>query len=267
MIITPRQLKLIHYYYFAMGIFGLANAFFIGIGSPFSIIFLAFYVFNSAISWYIAHVARRKMSGYIVVQSIGFFIWHILLSVITVGMTTLVWMSGIIPEVGLLTAMMMANYFVLFMAGLWYLFTRTDFVSGLFTVYDTYLFKKSKEFMLRIKRKYRGFFGRDIVTDDEIRNYEYGTIQEVDDNLISAWKNKSKLQYVLECLGRIELSLARHVLQYLREELSSLRSSNDPDSIRLARRAEKEIADRSKDIAQFERNFYKKTGESEFISL
>ncbi len=50
MIVTVNQLRLIHYFYFIMGIFGLTNAFFVGIGTILSMPFLVFYALNSAIS-------------------------------------------------------------------------------------------------------------------------------------------------------------------------------------------------------------------------
>ena len=267
MIITIRQLKLIHYYYFAMGIFGLTNAILIGFGSIFSIIFIIFYVLNSGVSWYVALVARKKMTDYVIVQSLGFFVRHVAVSVLTVGATTLFWISGLVPDAGLLNTMLMANYFVLFVAGLWYMPPRTDFVGELFTIYDNYLFKKSKSFMLGVRRAHREFFGRELVTETQIRDYEYGTINDVDDNLISAWKNKSKMQYVLECLGRIEISLSRFALKIMREKLFFLGGLSDTyENQKLRDDAKRELAEREKDVNEFEKSFYRKTGESEFIS-
>jgi hypothetical protein len=266
MIVTVNQLQLIHYYYFIMGIFSLTNAFFMGFGSPFSLIFLAFYTLNSLISWYMASVARKRMSDYVIVQSLRFFMTHTILTILTVGGTTLVWVSGLIPDIFLLNMLLMANYFVLFLAGLWYILTRTDFVGSLFTVYSSRLFRKSKGFIIRVKETYWDFFGRQLVTEEDIKNYKYGTISEVDENLISAWKNRGKLQYVLECLGRIELSLARHALQYLREKLSFLKTSqSSAENERLINRTESELSEKQRDIMEYEKAFYKKAGESQLL--
>jgi hypothetical protein len=265
MIVTVNQLRLIHYFYFVMGIFGLANAIFMGFGSPFSMLFLAFYAVNSGISWYMAHVARRKMSSYVVVQSLGFFISHTILAVLTVGGTTLIWVSGIIPDIQLLSTLLTANYFAVFLAGLWYGLIRADFIRDLFTIYDSHIFKKAKAFIIRIKEAYCDFFGRQLVTVEEIRDYRYGTIGEVDENLISAWKNRKKLQYVLECLGRIELSMARHALQRLREKISFLRMTPGNENEKPIARAEGKLHDRENEILKYEKTFYRKTGESELL--
>ena len=266
MIITVGHLKLIHYYYFAMGIFCFSSVFFIGFDSPFSFVFLLLYAMNSGISWYVAHIARKGMSKYVVLQSLGFFLKHVVLSVLTVGLTVTFWISGFLPDTGLINMFLMANYFVLFVAVMWYAYTRTSFVKGLFTIYDSYLFRMSKEFILKVKRNHRSFFGSDLVSDIEIRGYDYGTIKEVDNNLISAWKNKSKLQYVLECLGRIELSLARHDLKFIMQKISFWKTS-PPDSENqfLIKMAENNLTEKKRDIMLFEKSFYEKTGESEFL--
>jgi hypothetical protein len=265
MIVTINHLKLIHYFYFFMGIFGLTNAIFMGIGTPFSMIFLAFYAVNSGVSWYMANVARKRMSDYVVVQSLGFFIKHSILTVLTVGGTTLLWFSEIITDLNLLSSLLTVNYFALFLAGLWYGLIRMGFVSSLFTIYDSYLFRKAKGFMIRIRKAYMDFFGRQLVTESEIRDYGYGTIKDVDENLISAWKNRNKLQYVLECMGRIELSMARHALQELRERIILLLTSLDDERSRLVKRAELELRYKEGEIRKYEKAFYLKSGESEFL--
>jgi hypothetical protein len=263
MIVTVDQLKLIHYFYFVMGIFGLTNALFMGFGSPFLAIFLALYMVNSSVSWYIAHVARKKMSDYVVVNSLGFFISHTLLTILTVAGTTLIWVSEIITDVYLLSALLMTNYFVFFLAGLWYCLMRLDFVRDLFTIYDSYVFTKSKGFIIKVKDKYQAYFGRSLVTDEEIREYKYGTIKEVDGNLMSAWRNKSKTQYVLECLGRIELSMTSHALERLREKISFLRASAEGQNS--IKRAEEQLREKERNMMEYEKAFYRKTGESELL--
>jgi hypothetical protein len=261
MIITIGQLKLIHYYYFAMAIFGVVNAFFVGFDSLFSQVFLVFYILNSGVSWYIANVARKKMKDYVVIQSLRFFLNHVIITVLTVGVTLVIWISGVLTDVNLLKTLMTANYFALFLAGLWYAFSRTDFAKELFTVYDSYLFKKCKEFIIKIKDRYRNFFGGEIVSDEDIKRYKYGTNTEVDTNLVSAYQNRSKIQYVLECLGRIELSLARSAIDYLKERIGVLKISNDPANERLIQRAEKMLIQKERNIVDYEKAFYSKTAE------
>jgi hypothetical protein len=262
MIITVDQLKLIHYYYFMMGIFSLTNAILLGFTNIFSFIFLGFYILNSSISWYMAAVARKKMKDYIILNSLRFFINHSILTVITVAGTTFVWVSEIITDIFLLNALLMANYFVLFLAGLWYVLTRTDFVRSLFTVYDNYIFSRSKNFIIGIKEKHWNYYGRQIVSKEEIKKYRYGTIPEVDDNLLSAWNNKGKKQYILECLGRIELALARQALDLIRDKVSTLKStSTNVEDENLLILNEKIMKDREEAIMEYEKEFYRKAGE------
>jgi hypothetical protein len=260
MIITVKQLKLIHYFYFVIGIFGLTNAILLGVGSLFSLIFLGFYIANSGVSWYIAYVARRKMRDYLVVQSSSFFVNHTLLTLVTVALTIAVWVSGLITDLVLLNSLLLINFYVLFMAGMWYALTRTDFVSELFSVYDNFVFGRSKEFIIGIKRKNRGIFGSDLVTDKSIRDYKYGTIQEVDYNLVTAWKNRKNKKFAIECMGRIQLTIASKAIDKIQEDLFALGGLPDRyENQKLIKQTKEEIKRRERDLMYFERNFYKKT--------
>ena len=156
------------------------------------------------------------------------------------------------------------NYFVLFLAGLWYTITRTDFVSELFTIYDNYLFGKSKSYMLGVKRRHGAFFGRSLVMDSQLKGYKYGTNQDADQNFLSAWKNKGNEQFVLECLGRIEMALARDDISSMKDRLYGLKVSLDPESQKLAEMMERQIKEKEQDIMHYEKMFYAKTGESEY---
>ena len=265
MIITPGQLSTIHYYYFAMGTFGFCSMFFIGLDSLFSLIFLAFYVVNSAVGWYVAYVSRKRMKDYIIPQTMDFFLRHTVITLFCVGLAAGVWSSGFFTDAFLLNSIIMANYFVLFLAGLWYAFTRMDFFKDLFRFYDSYMLRKSKELIIRTRDAHKGFFGRELVKKKDIESYIYGTSHDVDENLISAWKNRRKFQYVLECMGRIELSLARSQIEQAKDNLYRLKVSTDPVEQRIARRNEQDIVGMERDVVRYEKEFYSKTGESDYL--
>ncbi len=266
MIITVRHLQIIHYYYFAIGMFSLTNAFFIGFDSIFSLIFIVFYAINSGVSWYIASVARKRMKDYIILQSLVFSIKHIVVTVASVAVTTLVWVSGIIPDVGLLNTLLMANYFVLFLAGMWYMIIKTDLAKGYFTIYDNLKFRRSKEFIIKVRNEHNRFFGRELVTDNVIRAYRFGSVMEVDNNMISAWRNKDNLQYALGCMGMIELALARNVVDDLRGKvLQRGAMPSTPDNQRILSGSQRELEEEERDIMEYEKVFYRKTGQGEFL--
>ncbi len=262
MIITVGQLKLIHYYYFAMGIFSVTNAFFVGFGSLFSILFMAFYGVNLVISMYIATVARRRMRDYIIIQSLGFFLKHVLITVATVGVTTLIWVSNVFQDVGLLSTMIFVNYLFLFLAGMWYILARTEFTHDLFQFYDTRIFRKSKKFMISIRRMNRTYYDRQLVTERDIDTYKFGSIKVVDENILDAWKNKEQGKFVMECMGRIELSIARFNLEDLQEKVSNLGlRTRDPLLIKELEKYEKRLKEKRKEIMLYEKEFFRKTGE------
>jgi hypothetical protein len=260
MIITIRQLQAIHYYYFCMGIFSLSNAFFMGFDSLFSFIFLGFYAANSAVAWFVANVSRKRMKDYIVIQSRGFAIRHVAATVLTVIATTIIWSSNAIPDVGLLNALLMANYTVMFLAGMWYVITRTDLSRELFAVYDNHAFGRSKSFIIRVRQVHWKMFGRHLVTESDIRSYKYGSLKGVDENMTDAWRHRKKMQYVLECMARIELALARRSLGELKERISSLKLSPESrDNLRLIRESEQEYVQEERDIMEYEKEFYRKS--------
>lgn len=266
MIITVRQLQIIHYYYFAMGIFSLTNAIFVGFESFFSLIFLGFYGANSAVAWYLAMVARKRMRTYVVVQSMGFAVRHVIVTLLAVLATSLIWVTDIIPDTGLLNSLLMVNYFVMFLAGMWYVIARTDLTKGAFQIYDNHVFRKSKKLIIRMRHAYHNFFGRQLVTEHELQDYSFGLIREADENFMNAWKNRKNLQYVLECMGRIEIALARSSLARLNESIGDLK--REPPSKyneKLIAQSEKEADDEERSIIEYEKELYRKSGESEFL--
>jgi hypothetical protein len=266
MIVTIKQLQAVHYYYFLMGIFSLINAIFFGFASLLSYMFIVFYVLNSIISWYVAWVARKKMSDYVVVQSAIYFIKHTILTLGLVAFTILIWVYDIIPNVLLLHLIIGANYFVIFLAAMWYGMSRFGFIKSFFTIYDSYVFRKSKGFILKLRSSNLGFFGREIISERDIDDYKYGSVDEVDDNMVSAWRNQDKKQYCMECLARIELALARQGLNYIRDKIAFLRSlpKNKQDAA-LLEDVEDDLIEKKVDIMEFEKSFYVKSGESKFL--
>ena len=266
MMITIRQLQAIHYYYFCMGIFSLASAFFLGFETLFSVIFLGFYASNSLVAWYVAHVSRKRMKDYVVVQSKGFAINHVISTVLTVLAATGIWSSGLIPDVGMLNTLIMVNYMVMFLAGMWYVITRTDLTKGILQLYDNRVFSRSKKFIIRVREAHWKHFGRHLVPDRVFSGYKYGSVKEVDENMISAWKNKSKTQYVLECLARIEMALARKGMAKLKEQLNDLkRSPPSPYNNKLIRETEAELATEQSSLLAYEKQYYQKTSEGKFL--
>lgn len=261
MIISVRQLKLIHYYYFAMGIFSFTNAIFAGIGTFLSYIFLVFYGIFLIISWYIAYVARKQLREYIIISSRSFFIKHIALTVGTVLLTSFIWIFGIIPEAEFLYMLMFANYLVFFMAGMWYILTRTDFVRSLFAFYDKRQFRKAKEFIIRTRKENFNYYGRELITAIDINEYQYGFIVEVDEMMESARDNRANKQYALECLGRIELALARKRLDVIGRKMTDMTAmAPTPVNLKELGKTQREFKDLEHDIIEFEKLFYEKSG-------
>jgi hypothetical protein len=264
MIITVRQLQLIHYYYFIMGIFALSNAIFLGIGSPYFLLFIMFYIVNSTISWYIAVVARETMKNYIIIQSLAFAIKHMIATVAAVAIAAVIWMGGTMMEFSVLSALLMTNYMILFLAGIWYVLTRTDFAKKLFPLYDDYMFRRSRNFVIRTREKNWKYFGIRLITEREITNYKYGTLPDVDSNMLSAYRNRGQLRYVMECIGRIEMLLSQMLIERLSDEIKTARLMyRDGSSDWKLREMENMIIQERQNYKKFEMRFYEKTGEGE----
>jgi hypothetical protein len=263
MIITIRQLQLVHYSYFMFGIFSFVSAILLGLESIASQLFLAFYCMNSAISWYVAYVTRKRMSKYVIVQSMSYFLMHTLATLVTVAVTVSVWLLEVIPDLDLLHGIIAANYFVTILAGMWYAATRIEPVRRLFTVYDSYVFQKSRGFMAGLRHANKGFFGLDIASEKDISSYEFGKIKEVDSNMVQAWRNREKRQFCLECLARVEIALANESLKFIRNKIAYMRMlpASRADE-RLLRWTENELLEKKADIMRFEKGYYRKSGES-----
>ncbi|HDD72629.1 MAG TPA: hypothetical protein ENG00_00895 [Candidatus Aenigmarchaeota archaeon] len=255
MYIRIEHLQAIHYFYFFIGIFTLFSAVFYGLGRIFSYLFIIFCIINTAISFYVSILAKRRLEGYIIFHSSGFILRHAVLIIVAMGTAMLLWNLDILEE--LVTTLTTVNYFVFFAALIWYLIARIGFVKKLLDAYSDYMIKEAVKLIVNTKKKNPGYFGPELVDENQIISYKYGTNPDVDNAIARVLRDKKDRNTILEALGTIEISLFRQSIESLRKRLEDLKQSGNESEIpkyeRLIQRGEKRLM-------EYEKIFYRKTG-------
>ncbi|MCK4496930.1 MAG: hypothetical protein KAU24_01960 [Candidatus Aenigmarchaeota archaeon] len=253
--IGVKYFQIIHYYYFCMGIFSFTVA--IIFGFPYYLYFIMFYILHSGISWYVALFMEKKMKKFVVIQSSGYMVSHALLTVLTSGMTLVLWSYNILIEKFLIDSIIYINYYIFFLGLLWYVMTRFDVVSELFAYFDSLTLKRAKKLILNKREKLKL---RKLITDIKIKSYEPGSEPEIDSILISTWrKRKSRL---VRNIYEFETKMCESIIKKFRDRIEKLRSEpvTRLTDQKMIKSYENFIQDYEKTALEYEK-FFSKRGE------
>ena len=188
--IRPEYLEAIHYYYFSIGMFSFMCSIIFGFSAIYSIIFIFLYVGQSSFSWYISWYMQRRMREFVVLNSLKFAGEHVVMTLFVGGMTFGLWYLNAFNEEGLIISILQINYFVFFLAVIWYLMVRLNAVKVLFDVYDNRMMERAKSLIIKTRGFRRELFSKILMTDSQIRNYRNGSSSEIDDMLLVIWKDR-----------------------------------------------------------------------------
>ncbi len=252
--IGVKYFQIIHYYYFCMGIFSFTAA--IIFGFPYYIYFIMFYILHSAISWYVAYFMEKKMKKFVVIQSFGYIVSHVLLTVLTSGMTLVLWSYNIFIEKFLIDSIIFVNYYVFFLGLLWYAMVRFKIVGELFAYFDSLTLKRAKRLILNKRENLKL---KKLITDIKIKSYEPGSEPEIDSILFSTWRErKSK---IVRNIYEFETKMCDKIIERFRERIERIRSEPvlRPTDEKMIKSYEKFIQDYEKTALEYEK-FFRQTG-------
>jgi hypothetical protein len=246
-------MQTIHYYYFCMGIFSFTAAFIFGF--PYSVFFIVFCILHSVISWYIAWFMQKRMKKFVIMESAGYMLSHVLLTVFTAGLTLVLWYYQIFMERFLIDSIIQINYFVFFLGMLWYVMTRFSLVISLFEYFDSLTLRRAKGLIIR-KREELGL--KKLMTDMAIKSYETGSDREMDSMLISLWRERDT--NLLENVYEFENALCERTIEKFRKRVEKLKSRPVQTAIeqKMIRSYERFIKDYQEDALEYEKFFRKK---------
>jgi hypothetical protein len=181
-------LQSVHYYYFGLSILSFFTAFLLGFMPSFFMIFIILFGLNSVVSWLMSIHIYRKVRQLIVINSARYIIKHLLLAMAIIGgeMSVVFFTSGYLTL--MLNAFMLLNFFTLFAVAMLYGISRIRFVSREFATQDVFRMRVAKNMMIQFRHRER--MRPVFVTDQEIREYELGTINGLDRILTSIAKER-----------------------------------------------------------------------------
>ncbi len=214
--VNPDYLEVIHYYYFSIGMFSFMCSIIFSFSAVFSIIFILLYVGQSSFSWYISWYMQKKMRELVILNSLRFMMQHVVMTFFVGGMTFLLWYFSAFSEQSLIATILQVNYFVFFMAFIWYLIVRVDVVKVVFDVYDSRKMESAKNLVIRVRESRSEIFTKRLMTNYQIKNYRIGSNPEIDEMLIGAWSERRSAR-LLKRIAQLELAMCAWMISRLKK--------------------------------------------------
>ena len=214
--VKPEYFEIIHYYYFSIGIFSFMCAILFGFSAVYSIAFIILYIGQSSFGWYISWFMQKKMRQFVIPNSLGYMGTHVFFTFFVGALTFGIWMLGALNEELLVTVVLYANYFIFFLAVVWYLTIRFGLVKALFDVYDSRVMENAKDLVVKTRDSRKDVFTRMLVSRESIKGYRPGSNPEIDGLLVKAWKEKGT-EHLLKTVTEIEMELCNQLVNRLRK--------------------------------------------------
>jgi hypothetical protein len=142
---------------------------------------------------------------------------------------------------------------------LWYLIAKFGVTKKVLDLYDSSVMERSKDFIIRIRRKRKNIFSRNLVSDTIIKNYRAGSDSNIDEILINAWRIRGT-DGILRLIMELELKLCARNIELLKMSIERLESANTitPRDRRTMEQYKKMIAELAMDSMKYEKEVSKK---------
>jgi hypothetical protein len=177
---------------------------------------------------------QKRMREIVVINSMGFAASHVILTLFVGGMTFGLWYLNAFNEEALIASILQVNYFVFFLAVIWYLMIRFNAVSTLFEVYDYRAMEKAKVFIIKTRESKGEIFTKMLMTNSQIKNYRNGSNADIDELLLSIWKERRD-SAVLKKIAEFEVALCSWFVARLRDYVKRNDSDISPREAETAR--------------------------------
>jgi hypothetical protein len=225
-----------------------------GFSAFYSLIFMLLYVGLFSFSWYVSWFMQKKMREFVIPNSLAFAAKHIFLTFLSGGLTFAIWFIGALKEELLISIILYMNYFVFFLAVVWYLIIRFGLVKEVFDVYDSRVMKSAKNLIIKTRDSRKDIFTRALVSSDSIRNYKPGSSPEIDEMILAAGKEKNSRR-LLRRITEIEIALSNQIIERLRRWVSQASSKDaiTPGDRRTITRYEQDIEEYARSSMEYEK--------------
>jgi hypothetical protein len=217
--IRPEYFQTVHYYFFCLGIFSLTSSFLFATYNAYSYLFMAFYVVNSAIAWYMSWFMHTRMKTIFVIRMGRYAASHVLLTVISGGAAVLMYWIFQIEFEAVMTAFVMINFFVIFLGLMWYAIGTMKIASRFFEWQDRGRLQIGREMAMR----YRTKGGLKLVDDETIRDYRWGGSAAIDQLFMQVKIKSEKGEDFSDAVKEIEMKLSETRIQELEGKVENLK--------------------------------------------
>jgi hypothetical protein len=218
--LKPEYLYTIHYYFFSLGMVSLTNAFIMFTTSAtYSYIFLGFYLFHSAITWYLSWFLHVKVRDQVIIKALRYTASHIILTLWSAGLAALMWYLFRTQYEAMVTSLLMINFFVIFLGGMWYILSRLQFAKRLFYLRETMGVRRAMDAVLDFRRREN----LSIVDDDMLKKYKLGTNPDIDRLMRLARSQAGKDEAGFrETIRELEMALSETRIDELNRKMKKL---------------------------------------------
>jgi len=258
--VRPEYFEVIHYYYFSIGIFSFMCSMIFGFSMVYSVVFILLYIGLSAFAWYTSWFIQKRMREFVIPNSIRYAASHVFLTFLVGGLTFGLWLFGALNEELLITIILYVNYFVFFFAVVWYMTIRLGVVGTLFDVYDSRIMRMAKDIIIKTRKSRKDIFTRILVSDNSIKNYRTGYNHDVDEMLMSAWRER-KNDRLLKTITEIEIELCNQTVNRMKKWVNEMgsREAVTPNERNAITRYEQAIEQYVRASAEYEKEVVAKT--------
>jgi hypothetical protein len=218
--ISPDYFQTIHYYFFCLGIISFTSVFMFWGYGLLSYLFIAFYVAHSAISWYVSWFMYTRMRKIFVINTFRYALSHTVLTIWSGGLSVLLWYISAEYYGTVLTAMLMINFFAVFLGAMWYVLSKLKFIDMFFDWMQSGDLRKAKTIMIDFRKRNK----IKLVDDDIIEEYSWGSDTRMDRLFLEAKKQQEEgLDKVLpETIREIEVALTELRIRDLEKSIREM---------------------------------------------
>ncbi len=216
--IKPEYFQIIHYYFFALGIFSLTIAFLFPDYNAFTILFMSFYVVHSGISWYMSWFMYKKLQMVFIIHKSKYILEHIVLTVVSGSMAITLYYMFQTEYEALMTSVITVNFFVMFLGAMWYIMGLAKISEKFFDWQEARRMEVGRDMVFSFRKKKN----MKLMDDETIKRYKFGSDSHVDSLVAEAKSNAKEGRDFSEQVRDIEVRMAQIETDKLREKIARL---------------------------------------------
>ncbi len=259
LLLKPEHFQTVHYYFFSLGMFSLTIAFMFPTYNFLSYIFMTFYVFHSAMAWYMSWFMHKRMEMVYVIRETRYIINHAILTVLSGGLAVAFYQIFQDYFEAMMTSILAVNFFVIFLGFIWY-FMGLAKITGKF--FEWQGGRKLRGGMEALK-KFRNKNGIVLVSDKDLERYKFGTNSSIDKLFMDIKLKSEKGGDFAGEAKEVEVRMSQLVINDLEKKIKELKNKKaSTATLNLEKSYSESVEYQRKKLMEYEKAFYKKFGHS-----